>query len=134
MMKRYLFATQIIEHSAHSLLIRVDNGLFLNSGPIWAHVKWTCLLLIHFLTEVVFYSVSYKRGGNNLAIRTCLEIIEVKVWDKQTDRVMNSLTLDEALLCSSRAVIISCLSRYDKRASPLYLWYPLWGIISQSME
>ena len=28
MMKRYLFATQIIEHSAHSLLIRVDNGLF----------------------------------------------------------------------------------------------------------
>ena len=26
--KRYLFTTQIIEHSAHSLLIRVDNGLF----------------------------------------------------------------------------------------------------------
>ena len=26
--KRCLFTTQIIEHNAHSLLIRVDNGLF----------------------------------------------------------------------------------------------------------
>ena len=37
--KRCLFATQIIEHNAYSLLIRVDNGLFLSSSPIWALVK-----------------------------------------------------------------------------------------------
>ena len=44
MMKRYLFATQIIEHRAHSLQIRVDNG-FLKFEPN----KGTCQMILFLL-------------------------------------------------------------------------------------
>ena len=42
MMKSYLFATQIIEHNAHSLLIRVDNGLFLQCSKSLINKKIMC--------------------------------------------------------------------------------------------
>ena len=45
--KRCLFATQIIEHTAYSLLIRVDNG-FKMWTRYWVLVKWSSLLIKHY--------------------------------------------------------------------------------------
>ena len=45
--KRCLFTTQIMEHTAYSLLIRVDNGLEM-WARFWALVKWSSLLITHY--------------------------------------------------------------------------------------
>ena len=54
MMKRSLFTTQIFEHTAYSLLIRVDNGFFLFFfiwTRFWVLVKWSSLLIKHYFRK-----------------------------------------------------------------------------------